>query len=691
MAADQSAPASNASSSASGKPPRSRRRRIWPIVLGILALAIIALILLWRWDWFVPLVDREASAILGRKVTIQHLHVRLGRVTGITADDVRVENPPGFPANPPFATIEHLTVGVGVFTYIRRRVIDIPFVDVDHPVVDAIAHPDGTANWSFASQGKTANKSSSAPPKLGVLRIEHGRVHVVDPKFKSDMTLLLHTTGEKQPDGGRLVATVNGTYAHAPITGRFVGGALLTLQDRVKPYPIDLHLANGPTHVSLQGSVKEPLHFAGAQLKLVFEGPDMALLLPLTGVPIPHTPPFKVTGNVDYQKSRIVFDNFRGTVGSSDIGGRIAVEPSGKVPDVRADLESTHVDLNDRAGFIGGAPGDSKSKNETPAQKQELAKAKASGDILPTTTFNMPKLRSANVHLTYKGKRIDGRYIPLDNIVATLDIHDGRITLHPLNFAVGKGAIESNFDLDPVGDTLHTKAHVSFRNIDLSRVMQATHAFHGQGVIGGQADLTTTGNSIAGMLGNGDGGATLIISGGGDISALLDDIAGLEVGNAILSALGLPQRADLRCFVADMPLKDGILSMRTFLLQTSEARSIGRGDIDLRNQTLNYSLTTRSTHFSIGSLPGPIDVTGKLGHPTIRPGGEIVGRAGAATALGILFAPLAILPTVQLGVGEGACTDALREAKNDPAAPPAATAKPHEHKAPVRHRKNGRR
>ena len=284
----------------------------------------------------------------------------------------------------------------------------------------------------------------------------------------------------------------------------------------------------------------------------------------------------------------------------------------------------------------------------------------------------MPKVRAANVHLTYKGARIEGRYIPLDNIVANLNIQDGRIALHPLNFAVGKGTIASDFDLDPVGDTLHTKARVTFRHVDLSRVMQATHAFKGEGIIGGQADLTTTGNSVASMLGNGSGGVTLIISGNGDISALLHDIAGLELGNAVLSAIGLPNRAELRCFVADMPLKDGILSMKTFLLQTSEARSIGRGDIDLRNQTLNYSLTTRSTNFSVASLPGAIDVTGKLGSPSIRPGAEVVARAGAAAALGVLFVPLAILPTIQLGVGEGACKDALSETKANPAAPPIA-------------------
>ncbi len=672
MALDSAASGTTTPPAAAGKTPPSRRRR-WPFVLGILAVAIIALILLWRWDWFVPLVDREASAVLGRKVTVQHLHVRLGRTTLITVDSVRVENPQGFPVDPPFATIDHLSVGFELLDYIRHRIITIPLVNIDHPVVEAVAHPDGTASWSFASKnGSTSSKSSAGPPpKLGLLRIRDGHVHVVDPALKTDMNLLLHTTGEKDADGGRVVVTAEGTYAHAPITGRFVGGALLTLEDRAHPYPIDLHLANGPTRVSLTGEVDQPLTFGGARLKLVFQGPDMALLLPLTGVPIPHTPPFKVTGNLDYKQRSIVFDHFRGTVGSSDLGGSIAVDSHGKIPDVKADLVSRKVDLNDLAGFIGGTPGDSKSGNA--AQKHEIQKTKSNGDVLPDQPFSLPKLRSANVQLHYKGDSIEGRYVPLDNIVAAFTIQDGRIVVHPLNFDIGRGSIASDFDLDPVGKQLRTKAHITFRNVDLSRIMQATHAFHGEGLIGGQADLTTTGDSVATMLGNGSGGLTLIASGNGDISALLHDIAGLEVGNALLSAIGLPNRANLRCLIADMPLKDGILTARTFLLQTSEARTIGRGDVNLRDQTLNYTLTTRSSHFSIASLPGPIDVTGKLGSPVIRPGAEVVARAGAATALGVLFFPLAILPTVQLGVGEGACTDALKETQANPAAPPAVT------------------
>jgi uncharacterized protein involved in outer membrane biogenesis len=163
------------------------------------------------------------------------------------------------------------------------------------------------------------------------------------------------------------------------------------------------------------------------------------------------------------------------------------------------------------------------------------------------------------------------------------------------------------------------------------------------------------------MAGNGDGEVKLALLSGGDVSALLVDLAGLQFGNALLSALGLPSRTNIDCFVTDLPLHRGLLDFDVFLLDTTEGRVTGKGSLNFRDQMLNITLTTRAKHFSIGSLPGPINITGPLGDPSIRPGTEVVARAGAAAGLGILLTPLgALLPTIQFGIGnDNACTRAF--------------------------------
>ena len=642
---------------------RHRGRRIATGIFGAFALIVLLLILFWNWDWFIPFVDSRASAALGRKVSISHLHVRLGRNTTVVADDVIVENPRSFPQTEPLAHIGRLSIVASVMDYIRHGTIVLPNITVDQPDIHATALADGRSNFVIAPASTSKpGTPPSAPPEIGDLQINDGKAHIIDPLAKSDFTLAIATKPAAGSAASQIVVDAHGTYAAQPITGRFIGGALLSLRETRHPYPIDLHLANGPTKVSLVGTVENPLNFAGARLKLQFSGPDMAALFPLTGIPIPQTPPFSIAGNIDYQKPKIRFTDFEGRVGSSDLGGEIDIDPRiGNKPDVVMDLHSRRVDLADLGGFIGTPAGRKDTPGQTSAQKATLSKAETSKSLFPTTPINLPKLRAADIHLKYLGEHIENKYTPFDKLVVTMDIVDGKIDLHPLTFVIGDGDIASNISLAPgARDVIHADANIKFRHLELSRIMQATHSFKGQGILGGEARIDTDGNSLASMMGQGDGELKLVLVSAGQVSALLVDIAGLEFGNALLSALGVPSQAKIDCFITDLPLNHGVVDTKAFLLDTNEARVTGTGTLDFRNQTLDYALTTRSKHFSIGSLPGPIDLTGPLASPSIRPGAEVVARAGAAAGLGVLLTPLgSLLPTIQFGVGnDNACVTA---------------------------------
>jgi uncharacterized protein involved in outer membrane biogenesis len=641
-----------------------RRIRRWPIVLGLLVLALVALVALWDWNWFRPLVEQQASAALGRTVTLRHFDLHPGRVTEVVAEGVEVASPPGFGGDKPFADIDRLTVRIDVMAYLRHRSIVVPAIIVEHPAVEALAQRDGSNNWTFhigGGAGSSQAPGSAAPPQIGELSIEDGHVHAVIPKLRADFALDVATRAGA--DGGQIVVDARGTYADQPITGHFIGGALLSLREAGNPYPIDLALANGPTHVTIKGTVQNPLNFAGADVRLSLAGPDMAALYPLTGIPIPATPPYDISGSLDYGAGRIRFDHFAGKLGSSDLAGDIDVAPkgAGDRPLVTANLESRRVDLADLGGFIGTRPGRATTPDLTPQQRAAQARADASAGFLPSTPINLPRLRAADVHLVYHGNHIEGRFIPLDRLAVALDITDGRITLHPITFAVGTGDIRGDIDLATVGDLLHARASIDVHRVDLSRIMQATHLFQGQGVIGGDAHLDSTGNSVAALLGDGNGELRLFMN-GGDLSALLVDLSGLEFGNAVLSALGVPTRAKVQCMITDFVLTHGVANAKTMLLATDESNIYGSGDVNFRNQTLDMHLRTRARHFTIGSLPTPINIGGTLKNPSILPGAEGAARAGAAIGLGILLPPLALLPTIQLGLGQdNACADALKQ------------------------------
>jgi uncharacterized protein involved in outer membrane biogenesis len=649
------------------------RRFVKPLLfIGIPVATLVAVVAFWNWDWLIPIVQGRASSAVGRQVTIAHLHVQLGRVTTVSADDVRIANPAGFPEEGDFARIARLSMQADVMAYIGSRQIVLPEIALERPEVQALQTADGKDNYTLAL-------SAGPGAKIGQLRILDGQAHVVVPTLKADLALRIATRdgpatapGAATPDS-QIVVEAKGTYAGQPITGQLVGGALLSLRDTQHPYPVDLKLANGPTHVRLVGTLTDPLTFGGADLKLELAGADMRDLYHLTGIPIPETPAYRIGGQLDYADHKFRFHGFRGVVGSSDLRGTIEEDPGQERPMVTADLASTKVDLADLGGFVGTTPGRLSTANQSAAQKQELARTEARPKLLPDTPINLPKLRAADVKLRYRGEHILGRSVPLDNLVVNLSVVQGKIALDPISFGVGRGRIAATAALDGTGDVIRAKAAVDFDHVDVARLMAATHMFGGAGTIGGHADIVTSGNSLAQMLSNGDGGLRLLMI-GGDLSALLVDLSGLEFGNALLSALGMPKRTPVECMIADFSLQKGLLNTRTLLLVTKEANVHGAGWVDLRNEAVNYKLNTKASHFSIGSLHAPIDITGPLKSPRIRPeGGELALRGGTAAALAVLLPPLAILPTIEFGQDEsGECAariSAIQPSERTKAAP----------------------
>jgi uncharacterized protein involved in outer membrane biogenesis len=279
------------------------------------------------------------------------------------------------------------------------------------------------------------------------------------------------------------------------------------------------------------------------------------------------------------------------------------------------------------------------------------ARAEAQPKLIPDTPISVPKLHWANVHLTYRAQSIEGRSVPLDNLSVAMDLVNGQVSLHPISFGVGTGRISGTIELTPQERIAHARADVQFQRVDVSRLMAATHAFQGAGSISGSAVLDGSGNSLAQIVDNGQGELKLAMI-GGDLSAVLVDLSGLEFGKAVLSALGMPTRTQVECFVTNAGLERGQLRIRAMVLDTGEAIVTGTGGADLRSEQVDMELKTESKHFSIGSMPTPLRITGTLKHPSIGPGAELAVRGGAAAGLGFVFPPLALLPTIQFGTGD---------------------------------------
>ena len=609
---------------------RSIRWLMWSglVLVGLPTLAVMAAPTLLR-----PLIEHEASAALGRQVIIDSVHLQFGNQITVVLKNLVVGNPEGFPAQAePFARIAHLSIRLDVLTTLRRRQLAIGSLELDRPLLRAIAMEDGQRNFIFPS----------AHTPLRRLRIVEGHAHVTLSALRANVQVNFGTQPAADPNApAQIIASAQGTYAGEPVTAHLTGSAAIETGPSAQPWPFDLQVENGQTKISAKGLLQDPTSPRSAKLRLIISGPDMALLRPLIGVSFPPSPAYTFDGGLDYAAGVYRVTGDAGTIGRSDVEGQVTVlVGNGRSADITAALRSRHASFGDIASLLRGG--------QAPAVRAEAAQgakapARTDSDVFPQTALNLPQLDGGALHLTYAARQIEAGSTPFTDLTLHVELAGGGLALQPVSLEVGDGRLSGNLSLSPDSSGIvRAQSSIRLDRVDVARLMRST-GYHGTGALSGTAHLQGAGKSVAAILGTADGEASFWME-NGDLSALLVDFGGLRLGSALLSSLANTRDTPVDCFVADLPLRHGILSTRGLILETANAVTVGSGIVDLARERVDLRLRTQSRHFTIGVLPGPLLISGTLADPSVAP------DPAAVQARGSLAEVISILPGVQFGV-----------------------------------------
>ncbi|MET0962959.1 MAG: AsmA family protein [Noviherbaspirillum sp.] len=579
----------------------------------------------------------------------------------LRAEDVMLGNPDWASTGPEMARIARIDFNINPFKLLTKTV-SVHSLIMTEPRLALEQDAQGRKNWDFPKSESKSNWNF----EIKSIAMAQGTLRYVDAAKHADLTARVDT----EPDNS-MRWQVKGTFNDEPFSGDARSGALLSLQEKGVAYPIEARAVIGETTITAKGTLTDPANPSALDVRLSILGASMADLFPLGGVLLPRTPKFstegRVVGTLGRDKLRLRYEDFKGKVGGSDIGGTLEYIQQKPRPVLRGEVVSQRLVWKDLGALVGA--GDTPKKQKSSEVKQPPDK------VLPVSPFNTARWGKMDADVKFRGQQIiHSERLPVDNLDTHVKMDNGVLALAPLNFGVAGGRITTELKIDGSDSPAKATMQVSARGIKLKQLFPKIEAMRASlGQINGDARLSAVGNSFAALAAASNGELKALVS-EGTVSEFVMEAMGLNVGRVVVNKLFGDHQVKLNCLATDISIKDGLMQPQLFVLDTEDAIVEVDGNISLAKETLDLDIRPRSKGLRLFSLRSPLYVEGTFKDPDVGVNKTAIAlRAGAAVALGTIAAPLAGLAALtHTGPDQDSpCASLLAQARKAPVAPPA--------------------
>ncbi|NEX63547.1 AsmA family protein [Noviherbaspirillum galbum] len=619
----------------------------------------------------------------------------------LRAEDVVLGNPdgPDWAGRPVMAHVREVTFSLNPLALLDRT-ISIPLLVMDSPILSLERRQDGSNNWTVGDDAASGWKLD-----LHQLALSKGNVQLLDAVRDADIRIDIDSP---QADAGemremremrgrdyRLSWKVQGSLRGEAVSGEGRAGAIMALRRKRAVYPVEANLRIGDTTINARGMLSGVTRPGQVDLHLKVAGPSMAHLYPLLQMALPETKPFWTEGHLrgapEDQGGAWIYDNFRGRMGDSDLSGtltyRTTRQPAASNgakgdkgaalarPRLEGTISSEFLNLRDLAPLIGADSQESKTRRGAKVVQPEKR-------ILPIEDFRAERWRSIDADVQFTGRKIvQGKQLPVSNLVTRIQLQDGILGLAPLKFGIAGGTLTSTLKLDGNSQPVKAEFSMSAHHLKLKQLFSNVPELQSsQGEINSEASLAASGNSIAALLASSDGEIKTIIDRSAVSRSLLEKI-GMNVSSLVATHLFGDSQVRLQCAAGDFVVEQGVMRPRTAIVDTDEAAIYIGGDIDLAQERISLELRPDSKGMRLISFSSPLRVTGPFAEPKVefnddaldgRPEGE--APSAPASSLGPLAAGL--LALVHGGPGDKSeCGTMIRTASAQKHAPQRSKAK----------------
>ncbi|MBU2379900.1 MAG: AsmA family protein [Alphaproteobacteria bacterium] len=629
-----------------------RTEKIAASVTLLLIAAVVVFLMLFDWNWLRGPIGRWASTKYDREIALQgDLDVKLFSWTpSVVVNDLKFGGP-DWAREADTADIDRIEARFRLRRLFAGQ-IEMPLLAITRPNIVLISTEDGRKSWELEPDKPDTGEGMKLP-LINQLIIQDGHISL-DAQDRG-ITLEADVTAREAAgadDGASgFLLTGEGSINNSPLTLRVEGGPFINIR-RDRPYQFEATLAGARSRLVADGAITRPFDLGRFTSTLSLQGQDLNDLYLLTGVTLPNTPPYRLSGALERDDAIWTFNDFSGRVGASDLSGDVRVE-AGERLRVEAQLASQRLDIDDLMAILGA---DTRT-NDAGTQTTTVASGAGPGKLLPDAPLQVDRLRTMDGELTYRAASVKANDLDIRAVRLGAVLQDGILDLDPVSFAFNRGELNGTAKINATRDTPYSAIDFRLAGYPMESIIPVAEGsvpLSGRAL--GRARLEGPGNSIHHFAASSKGSISLVVP-QGQLRAAFAELLGINASAGLLKLLsGDQSSAAIRCAVADFDVTNGVANAKTFVMDTDVVLATGTGSINLGDETLNLRIDGESKKPRLLRVWAPITVSGPLTGPSVGVDvGSVVAQGGIVGALAAVVAPVAaLLAFVDPGLAEDA-------------------------------------
>lgn len=613
----------------------SRALVVLAILIGALGVLLVAVMVAVQSGWAERRIESLAAERLGREVDMEGLRLLAAWPPQVEVAVLRV-------ANPDWATEPYLLDARGVRgtlevgPLLRGRIIGTAAVD---EAAAALEQDGQRTTWSSPKEGEPQPKKKGAPSPYELRSVSIGEARVTYRDQPDETELHVVASGDLGREGRPFKLRAEGRVRGEAIQASASAPAVPLAGEQPVELSFEVLLAKTKTAgtLELRAGAQGLQSIAG---RIEASGPSIAAFKKIARGDLPSSAPYRVSANLRHEDGRWSVEDLKLNLGKSDVRGSVFFDASRDRPFVSADLQSNFFDLKE-TGI-----------------KEEVREELEEEYLFPRDPWPADKLDALDAEIELRIKKIrNARPVPLDAIDVRVVLQNGKLSVDPATVSLASGTIKGRFALDASESPQAASAVIDIRGLRLSRLVPSLkEAESALGLLNGRIQLSGRGDTPAKLLGSSNG-QILFAAQGGQASALLVEILGLDAAEAVTLLGRKHVKQPLRCAVVNLQVKDGTANTAPFVVDATDTVLSVEGTLQLGEEKINLTARAEPRDASVFTLRTPIEIAGTFLDPQIKPRkGPLAARGAAALALAAINPLLAIIPFVDPGGDpEGGC------------------------------------